>query len=275
MLFQVETISFILALIALQVALVLYIWGFIAKARRYEQVSKSPVRLAGPVLLIAWIALTVSLSIRALQTGHVPFVGLYEITAAICWGILLSCLIFQWRTGSEVLGAGGAVITYGLLIYAFTLPSQHTPLPPVLQGTIMLPLHVVSAIIAYGMFAVGFISAVFLIIKEKGMLSLLPEVETLDRAGYLSVLIGLPFMTLTILLGSIWASTAWGSYWSWDPKETSSLVTWLIYFCYLMTRWVLKWPRKHSALILIIGFIAVLVTFFGNLVFSGLHSYAS
>jgi cytochrome c-type biogenesis protein CcsB len=187
--------------------------------------------------------------------------------------VLLGGIVFQWRLKAAVFGAGGATIAYALLIYAFTLPSQHSTLPPILQGTILLPLHVSCAIIAYGMFGMGFVSAIFLLIQEKRAAAFLPSVVMLDRAGYLSVLTGLPFMTLVIVLGSIWANTAWGSYWNWDPKETASLVTWLIYVCYLVTRWFCRWRERRSAAILIAGFVAVLVTFFGNLVFAGLHSY--
>jgi len=78
-----------------------------------------------------------------------------------------------------------------------------------------------------------------------------------------------------LILGSIWANIAWGSYWSWDPKETAALVTWLIYAGYLFTRFVFKWRDSCSAWFLVIGFLAVLVTFFGNYFFGGLHSYAS
>ena len=80
-------------------------------------------------------------------------------------------------------------------------------------------------------------------------------------------------MTLVIVLGALWADIAWGRYWGWDPKETASLVTWLIYAVYLHTRIVNKWQGKKSAILLVIGFIAVLFTFFGNYIFSGLHSY--
>jgi ABC-type transport system involved in cytochrome c biogenesis permease subunit len=134
--------------------------------------------------------------------------------------------------------------------------------------------HVFCAVIAYGMFALGFVSAVLLLIKERSGPAALPTVETLDRAGYIAVLAGLPFMTLVIVLGSVWASVAWGRFWAWDPKETASLFTWLIYAGYLITRLLFKWHGSRSAWILILGFAAVLVTFFGNLFFSGLHSYA-
>ena len=274
MLLQLETISFVTALVALQLALILYIWDLVVKARGHGQTIKSHGSYAFFTLLISWLALTASLATRAVLTGHVPFTDMYEFTTSFCWGVIFTGLLFQWRLKSEIFGAGGAVIAFILLIYAFTLPSGHSPLPQILQGTVLLPLHVSCAVFAYGMFALGFVSAVLLLVREKWGGAFLPAAEMLDRAGYLSVLIGLPFMTLVIVLGSIWASTAWGSYWNWDPKETASLVTWLLYAGYLITRWVFSWRGRRSALILIVGFSAVLVTFFGNLVFSGLHSYA-
>jgi len=87
-------------------------------------------------------------------------------------------------------------------------------------------------------------------------------------------MVGFPFLTLTIVLGAVWADVAWGTYWSWDPKETASLVTWLIYGSYLHARVVRGWRGEKAAYLLILGFVAVLFTYFGNLFFGGLHSYS-
>ena len=87
------------------------------------------------------------------------------------------------------------------------------------------------------------------------------------------MVIGFPFLTLAILLGAFWANIAWGRYWGWDPKETASLVTWLIYAAYLHARAVRGWRGIRSAVLIIVGFVAVLLTFFGNYIFTGLHAY--
>jgi cytochrome c-type biogenesis protein CcsB len=282
MLLQLEIITFTLTLVLLQVLLVLYLWGFIHYASFSKAVdSTSPVRqvpILKPsltIMLAAWATLTVSLAIRSILSGHVPFTDMYGFAASFCWGILATGCLFQWRLKSEVFGAGAAVIAFALLIYTFTLPSRHEPLPAILQQTWLLPLHVSCAIMAYGMFALGFVSAVLYLIKDKYNPAFFPTAGTLDRAGYLAVLTGFPLMTLVIIIGSIWAKVAWGTYWNWDPKETASLVTWILYAFYLFTRVFLHWKDRRSALLLIIGFVAVLVTFFGNLFFGGLHSYAS
>jgi ABC-type transport system involved in cytochrome c biogenesis permease subunit len=91
--------------------------------------------------------------------------------------------------------------------------------------------------------------------------------------SYHSVVIGFPFLTLTILLGALWADIAWGRYRGWDPKETASLVTWLLYAAYLHARIMRHWKGTKAAALLLIGFLAVLFTFFGNYIFSGLHAY--
>ncbi len=102
----------------------------------------------------------------------------------------------------------------------------------------------------------------------------LPKPFVLDEIGYRAVVIGFPFLTLTIILGAVWAETAWGTYWSWDPKETASLVTWLIYGAYLHARVMRGWRGNRAAWLLVGGFIATLFTYFGNLIFGGLHSYS-
>ncbi len=102
----------------------------------------------------------------------------------------------------------------------------------------------------------------------------LPKPQVLDEIGYRAVVVGYPFLTLTIILGAVWADTAWGTYWSWDPKETASLVTWLIYGTYLHARVVRGWRGDRAAWLLVLGFVATLFTYFGNLFFGGLHSYS-
>ncbi|MEI7743509.1 MAG: c-type cytochrome biogenesis protein CcsB [Chloroflexota bacterium] len=102
----------------------------------------------------------------------------------------------------------------------------------------------------------------------------LPKPQVLDEIGYRAVVVGFPFLTLTIILGAVWADTAWGSYWSWDPKETASLVTWFIYGSYLHARVMRGWRGDRAAWLLVFGFAATIFTYFGNLFFGGLHSYS-
>ena len=102
----------------------------------------------------------------------------------------------------------------------------------------------------------------------------LPRLEVLDDIGYRAAVITFPLLTIMIVLGSVWANTAWGRYWGWDPKETAALVTWLVYGAFLHVRVVRDWRGRKAAWMLVLGFITVLFAYFGNHFFGGLHSYA-
>ena len=112
------------------------------------------------------------------------------------------------------------------------------------------------------------------LVQRRDSIRWLPRKSVLDEIGYKSVIVGFPMLALAIILGALWAEIAWGTYWSWDPKETASLVTWLIYGGYLHARVLRGWRGERSAMLLIIGFAATLFTYYGNLFFGGLHSYA-
>jgi cytochrome c-type biogenesis protein CcsB len=272
---QLETIAFATTLVALQLALILYVWGFISAAVNKVPVDGTASRFALPVMLLAWLALTVTLVAQAIQTGRIPATDMFEFSMSFGWGILTAVLVFRWRQRNDMVSAAGALLALAMLIYAFTLPAQHLPLSAALNQAWLLPLHVSCAIIAYGLFALGFVCGVLYLAGRRWAASLVPSAEIIDRLGYRSALAGFCFMTAVIVIGSIWAKIAWGTYWSWDPKETAALVTWIIYGGYLLTRLALGWRDDRSAWFLVAGFLAVLVTYFGNYFFGGLHSYAT
>jgi cytochrome c-type biogenesis protein CcsB len=225
------------------------------------------------LLGLALLFVTILIVARAIVSGHGPFSNMYEFSVAFSWGIILMSLIFMWRYRITVLGVAGVVLALGLLAFASTLPSRVIPLVPALQQSVLLSVHVASAIIAYGALAVGFAAAAIYLMIERRNVSWVPGPETLDNIGYRAVTVGFPFLTLTIILGAVWANVAWGSPWSWDPKETASLVTWLVFAAYLHARVLRGWRGTRSATLLAIGFLAILFTFFGNYIFAGLHSY--
>jgi len=225
-------------------------------------------------LTIAGIALiSIFVIARIVNTGHATFTNMFEFSIAFGWGILVFCVFFSFRYRSIAINLAGLILSTGLLLYANTLSPEVSPLVPALQNSFLLTAHVLSAVVAYGAFTVGFFTSLVLLVRKKDSAGILPGAETLGRISYHSVMIGFPFMTLVIVLGALWADVAWGRYWGWDPKETASLVTWLIYAVYLHTRVVHKWKGKKSAILLVIGFLAVILTFFGNYIFNGLHSY--
>jgi len=232
--------------------------------------------LAAFSTLLIWLAfgfLTATLVLRTLVTHHGPFANMYEFSIAFAWGSLLAYLFFLQRYRQWTLGIVVLPIALAMLLYATTIPDTTDPLVPALQNNLLLTVHVAAAVIAYGAFAVAFAAAILFIVQPKGGSRHLPKPELLDEISYRGALIGFPFLTLMIVLGALWAEVAWGKYWSWDPKETASLVTWLICGAYLHARVVRGWRGKRAALLLMVVFAAVLFTFFGNLFFGGLHAY--
>jgi cytochrome c-type biogenesis protein CcsB len=162
-----------------------------------------------------------------------------------------------------------------MLLYASSLPSEIEPLVPALQNAPLLTIHVGMAVISYGIFATSFAAGVgYLVQGTTDRVSWLPSHKTLDEVAYRSVIIGFPIFATMIVLGSWWASIAWSRYWGWDPKETAALVTWLIYAVYLHARNQRRWAGRPAAMLLVIGFGMVLVTYSGSLWFTGLHAYS-
>ena len=240
-------------------------------------VTSGPGSIATYGNLIAWLGfafLTASLVLRTIVVGHGPFANMYEFSVAFAWGVLGTYLYFEYRYHQPVLGLIALPVALGLLFYATTIPSTSEPLVPALQNNLLLTTHVAVAIVAYGTFSVSFAAAVLYLIQPEGGRKRLPSPELLDEISYRAVVIGFPFLTLVIVLGAVWAQVAWGSYWSWDPKETASLFTWLLYGAYLHARVIRGWRGNRAAWLLVAGFGATLFTYFGNLFFGGLHAYS-
>jgi cytochrome c-type biogenesis protein CcsB len=225
-----------------------------------------------------WLSLvfiTGCLVFLTIGTGHGPFTNMYEFSVSFAWGILVAYVYFERRYHVRTIGLLILPITAAFLIYAMYLGASANPLMPALENPPLLITHIAVAVLAYGAFAVSFAAAVLYLIQPEEGRPGLPKPALLDEMGYRAVIIGFPLLTLTVALGALWADKAWGSYWTWDPKETASLITWLIYGAYLHARVARGWVGRRAAWLLVVGFASVLFTFFGNLFFSGsLHSYA-
>jgi ABC-type transport system involved in cytochrome c biogenesis permease subunit len=222
---------------------------------------------------LALVFLTACLVFRAIDTGHGPFSNQYEFSVAFGWGMVLAYVYFEHRYHVRTLALLILPITAALLLYAMTVGADAHPLVPALQNNLLLTIHVALAILAYGAFSVACAAGTLYLIQPEGGRRGLPKPALLDEIAYRSVVIAFPLLTMVVILGAVWAEIAWGTYWSWDPKETASLVTWLIYGAYLHARTVHGWRGRRSSYLLMLGFAAVLFTFFGNLFFGGLHSY--
>ena len=162
-----------------------------------------------------------------------------------------------------------------LLVYSATLPKEIEPLVPALQNAPLLTIHVGMAVLSYGIFATSFAAGVgYLLQSQHDRFAWLPSHKVLDEVAYRAVITGFPIFATMIILGSWWASIAWSRYWGWDPKETAALITWLSYAVYLHARNQKSWAGRPAALLLVVAFGMVIVTYSGSLWFNGLHSYS-
>ena len=266
--------------------------------------AQPPSWLAPAATTSAWlalVALTMSLGARWVAAERPPYTNMWEFTVGFGWGILLFHALFEWRSRSETdTGApgdlpadrtvGAFLLPVALAMFAVSLaffPADVRPLLPALQANRILGAHVATMMLSYAALSVSFAAAAGYLVQARPesasgggrsagrRFARLPSGETLEEIANRSVLLGFPMLTLGIVLGAYWAYSAWGRYWGWDPKETSALVTWLIYAGYLHARNLRGWKGRGAAWLLVIGFAAVLFSYFAvNLWVSGLHSYA-
>ena len=242
--------------------------------------SEPPASLGRIATGLSWLtfaALTASLISRWIAVGHPPYANMYEYTIALGWGCTAIYVVFERWYGQRALGAvlfPGISALFAISLFFF--PNESSPLIPALQANRILGIHVGMMMASYSALSVSFGAAVLYLLQDgKRRFARLPSGPLLEEIAHKSVLIGFPLLALGIALGAWWANDAWGRYWGWDPKETSALVTWLIYAGYLHARGLKPWKGKRSAWLLVIGYAAVLFTYFAvNLWVTGLHSYA-
>jgi cytochrome c-type biogenesis protein CcsB len=244
-------------------------------------------KLAFGVIAVGFIIHLMGLLIRwresyATGYGYIPLSNIYESLVFFSWAIVLAYLIVDIRYHQRAVGVIAAPLAALALALTSLLPGSKSdirPLIPALQSN-WLAIHVITCFLGYAAFAIACgVSVAYMIqtkrsSSQRGTISWLPSSRTLDEINYKAIAIGFPLLTLGIITGAAWASYAWGSYWSWDPKETWSLITWFIYAAFLHARYTHEWRGRKTALLSIVGFGAVIFTYLGvNFLLSGLHSY--
>jgi cytochrome c-type biogenesis protein CcsB len=223
----------------------------------------------------AFTALLSSAILRGIVVGRGPWGNLFEFSVAFATSITGGYLVLSRRYPIRSIAGIPLGVAVFLTLYAASLPSQIEPLVPALQNAPLLTIHVGMAVLSYGIFATSFAAGIgYLVQGKEDRYAWLPSHKVLDRVAYRAVIVGFPIFATMIILGSWWASIAWSRYWGWDPKETAALVTWLVYAIYLHARNQRAWAGRPAALLLVIGFGMVLVTYSGSLWFSGLHAYS-
>ena len=214
--------------------------------------------------------------------GHAPLSNLYESMVFFAWAIVLIYLVFVRRFKNRLVGAFVMPLVFLSLASTSLMYREIQPLVPALQSN-WLTAHVITCFLGYAAFALAFSLSLLYLLKSRGgegaggfLETRLPSSSLLDDYSYRLIAVGFPMLTLGIITGAAWANEAWGSYWSWDPKETWSLIIWLIYAAYLHARLARGWQGRRAAWLSVFGFAATLFCYLGvNLFLSGLHSYAT
>ena len=251
--------------------------------------------------VISNLIFVITLGLRWFNEGYFPLSNLYESLIFLSWGISITHLFVEFKTQSRLIGAIAAPIVFFISGFSsLTLPTEMQkalPLVPSLQSN-WLMMHVTMMMISYSTLIVGSLLSILYIAfiifnketkteaKQKEqtktgnilMLSAssskLALLETVDIWSYRIIGLGFPFLTIGIISGAVWANEAWGSYWSWDPKETWALITWLIFAIYLHSRLLKGWQGKKAAALGSCGFFVIWICYLGvNFLGKGLHSY--
>jgi cytochrome c-type biogenesis protein CcsB len=262
--------------------------------------------------IVANLLLFFILSSRWIVASYFPLSNLYESLLFLTWILLAVYLYLETKTQSRLIGC--VLIPVTLLISGFanlTLSPEmqkSSPLVPALQSN-WLMLHVSMMLLSYGTLIMGSLLCIlFLVISkykevdlkiidtsslplfnimmeyyEAKLLSPSPEIselgklkllQSLDNWSYRIIGLGFPFLTIGIISGGVWANEAWGSYWSWDPKETWALITWLVFATYLHARITKGWEGRKTAILGSLGFFVIWICYLGvNFLGKGLHSY--
>src|SRR6266571_8271935 len=276
MLFNVTTFTYLISMIVF--------FAFLASKNR-------TLGLAGSFIAYAGLAVqTVAIGLRWKESydmgvGHAPMSNLYESIVFFSWTIILLFAYIDIRYKYRIVGA--FVVPFALLGMAWAQLGMHTgiePLVPALQSNWLL-YHVITCFLGYAAFAVACGISIMYLIKTAaegasgdaqagGIVSQFPSVRVLDDLNYKAIMIGFPLLTLGIITGAAWANYAWGTYWSWDPKETWSLIVWFVYAAFLHARFTRGWVGRPAAILSITGFVFTIFCYLGvNLLLSGLHSY--
>lgn len=263
-------------------------------------------RLSTTLVAAANLFLAALLLRRWMETGHFPVSNLYESLCFLSWCASFTQLLLMRVSPHAWVPALATPLALGALAFAsFALPSSlqaANSLVPALRSS-WLVMHVSVIMASYGALLVGSALAVGVLLANRdqavairgssigsggfraptmavgeNLASLTSETfsqaERLDNLSYRTITVGFLLLSIGIISGAVWANEAWGSWWSWDPKETWALICWLVYAAYLHTRLNRGWHGRRSALLAASGFVVVVICYIGvNLLGVGLHSY--
>ena len=232
--------------------------------------------VASTAFIAAFVCHTGALAARWIITTHPPFATMHEYAVTMSWAVAVSFIVIMARFRRAVLGVAVSPLIIVVLAIASLLPKEASKqLMPALQSY-WFYIHVTLAALAEGAFIVAAGAGIVYLLRRKGAerTNAVPEADLIEEIVARAIRVGYPLFTIgAMFAGAIWAQYAWGSFWSWDPKETGSLVIWLYYTLVLHQNVRGRWHGRALAVSAIVGFALALLSFLGNLFLGGLHSY--
>ena len=231
------------------------------------------------LLVVGFCCHTAALGIRFVQSGHFPVHNLHEVLSIAGWTIAGVFLVFQYKFQLKILGVYAAPLVSIVMVIAAKFPNAPDQTNKVLNN-LWLVIHVVSVFIGEASFALACGVGLLYLLQEHAIKSKnrgfffrrLPSLEMLDSTGYACILTGFTMLTFGLIAGFVYAKAVWGRFWSWDPKEIWSGITWLLYAALLHQRLTVGWRGRRAAIMAIIGFAIILFTFLGvNFLLQGHH----
>lgn len=224
---------------------------------------------------------TASIFNRYFVAGHLPITNPHEATSFFAWCIILIFFLLEYRYKIGLLGSFIIPIAFALMASAALLPKDVKPLSPLLQSN-WLGIHTLFAFLANASFALAAGVGIMYLVQEHyvkskhlgDLFQRLPSLQRLDEINYRLITIGFPLFTFAMISGMLWADSAWGSYWNWEPREVWSLITWIIFAIILHARLLAGWRGKKAAVLSIIGFLTIIIAFAGiKLLQKGQHVF--
>ncbi|MBI4684263.1 MAG: c-type cytochrome biogenesis protein CcsB [Nitrospirae bacterium] len=270
-----------MGVLSFELALTFYFAATIIATIELFKGTKTTAKIMLLLVVFGFFLHTVSIIYRYAVAGHIPISNPHEATSFFSWCIVLLFLILEFRDKVGLLGSFIMPIIFILMLSSSMLSREIKPLSPVLQSN-WFGIHTLLAFLGNAAFAMAFGVGIMYLVQEhylkskhpSGLFQRLPSIQSLDEINYRLITIGFPLFTLAIITGALWAESAWGSYWRWDPREVWSLITWLIYATVLHARLMSGWRGKRAAILSILGFITILIAFFGiKMLKKGLHVF--
>jgi cytochrome c-type biogenesis protein CcsB len=261
----------------LPVTMVLYTLGLMHSIVGFYRKRQVFVNVALLLVAGAFASHTLFLLLLGFRVRHIPITNLSEALSFFAWCITLTFIVAHVRYRINALGAFVLPLVSLLMIISEVIWEGNHTIPPLLRSR-WLYFHTSVAFLSYSAFFLTFVSSVLYLIQENELKAKnfrflyfrLPSLKICDELLRRSLYAGFILMSLTIITGALWAQQAWGRFWSWDPKETASLVTWAIYLVLINYRLSASWRGRWASYISIAGFVSMLFTFGIN---KGLHTY--